>query len=157
MIKSLDAVVIDMEIEGYTLKGPLTDVTKVPLDARGVYVVVDLVDGEPQQYLDIGVTRQLGNELKTHARKNCWEENASGEIAYCYKITSGTWDRDLDLNPLSEGFGGMRPERFGIEGELKWKLNFACGPNPWQEIERYWETYQEYEDEFGPRATVESE
>ncbi|AUX09587.1 hypothetical protein AArcSl_1962 [Halalkaliarchaeum desulfuricum] len=146
-----------MEIAGYEFTGPFTDVSKVPLDRRGVYVVVCLADGEVDCYLDVGESEQVGERLKTHNRKDCWEENAHGEIAYCYRLTSGTWDRELDVNPLQRVRSHSRSEQFGIEGELKWKLDVACGPNPWEEIEEYWEIYREYEAEFGPRAGADAE
>lgn len=145
-----------MEIAGYEFKGPFADVSKVPLDRSGVYVVVCLVDDEVHCYLDVGESEQMGERLKTHRREACWQENAHGEIAYCYRRTSGRWGRDLEPNPLQRTPSRKHSERFGIEGELKWKLDFACGPNPWEEIEEYWEIYREYEQEFGPRGSADS-
>lgn len=146
-----------MEIAGYEFAGPFTDVSNVPLDRAGVYAVVCLVDDEVHCYLDVGESPQVGEQLKTHHRKGCWEENAHGEIGYCYRTTSGTWERDLEPNPLQRTPGRSRAEQFGIEGELKWKLDLPCGPNPWEEIEGYWEVYREYEREFGPRGGADSE
>jgi len=145
-----------MELAGYDFHGPYTDVTKVPLDARGVYVVVCLEDDTFHCCLDIGESMQLGNRLRTHNRKTCWREHVHGEIAYCYKTTEGTWDRDLEPDPLRHTPDGDT-EQFGIESELKWKLEFPCGRNPWADIEEYWEIYQDYEEEFGPRGSVELE
>lgn len=144
-----------MEIAGYEFKGPFTDVTNVPLDASGVYVVVSLVDGEPDRFLDVGESRQLGDSLKTHSRKSCWQEHATGDIAYCYKLTVTEWDHDLEPNPLEHT--PARSAQAGLESELKWKLDFACGRDPWQEIAQYWELYQEYEQEFGPRNSLNLE
>ena len=146
-----------MEIVGYQFTGPFTDVTKVPLDARGVYVVVCLVDGEPHCCLDVGATRQLGNRLKSHDRESCWEENVHGEVGYCYKITGGVWHRELATNPLQGVSDRSESERSGIESELQWKLDVACGENPWREIEKYWEVYGEYEEAFGSRGSFEFE
>lgn len=141
-----------MEIASYQFTGPLTDVTKVPLDARGVYVVVDLVGDEVHGYLDVGEAKQLGDELHSHDRTDCWEEYAQGDIGYCYRITSGGWERDLDTNPLQRSPEKPRAESAGIVSELLWKHDFACTPDPWEEIEAHWRVYQTYEDEFGPRA-----
>ena len=143
-----------MDIGGYEFTGPVTDVSSVPLDGRGVYVVVDLVDGEVQKYLDVGETRQLGDTLRLHERNSCWAENSDGDLGYCYRITSGEWKRDLDPNPLEHTSERERPERTGIVSELTWKLEFVCCPNPWSEIEAFWELYKTYEDEFGPRETA---
>ncbi|MEF8779509.1 MAG: hypothetical protein V5A46_02365 [Haloferacaceae archaeon] len=141
-----------MEIAGYEFKGPFRDVSKVPLDRTGVYVVACLVDGDVDCFLDVGASEQVGERLKTHNRQECWRENAHGDIAYCYRLTSGAWERDLDANPLRRGTGRGGSEPFGIEGELRWKLQLPCGPNPWERIEEYREIYAEYEREFGPRA-----
>lgn len=146
-----------MEIAGYEFTGPYTDVSKVPLDRRGVYVVVCLVDGEVDCYLDVGEADQVGERLKTHHRRECWEEHAHGEIAYCYRLTSGEWDRDLTVNPLARMPGRNRSEQHGIAGELNWKLDVPCGSNPWEEIETYWEIYRTYERTFGPRAGTQEE
>lgn len=145
-----------MDIGGYEFTGPVTDVASVPLDGRGVYVVVDLVDGEVDGYLDIGEARQLGDALRLHDRKTCWHENATGDLGYCYRITSGEWDRDLAPNPLEQTGEHATRERFGIVSELTWKLDFPCCPNSWQEIEEFWALYQEYEDEFGPREASQT-
>ena len=143
-----------MEFAGYEFKGPYTSVTKVPLDARGVYVVVCLVDGELHCCLDSWESRQLGNQLKSHSRTDCWEEHVHGEIAYCYKTTTAGSDRDLEPNPLDhDRIDRSRAEQVGIESELRWKLDCPCGRNPWAEIEEYWEIYQSYEAEFGPRGS----
>ena len=144
-----------MEIAGYEFKGPYTDVSDVPLDASGVYVVVSLADGEPDRFLDVGESRQLGERLKTHDRKSCWEEHATGEIAYCYMTSIGEWDHDLEPNPLEHTPGGSA--QAGLGSELKWRLDVACGRDPWAEIEEYWRLYQAYEDEFGPRDSLDFE
>lgn len=143
-----------MDIAGYEFQGPFTDATKIPLDGSGVYVVVCLVDDEPHCCLDVGESRQLGEQLRTHDRKPCWQDNVHGEVGYCYKILSGSWDRDLEPNPLGRAPGKGRSEQVGIESELQWKLECACGRNPWQQLEEYWEVYQQYEQRFGPRGSA---
>jgi len=146
-----------MEIAGYEFTGPVTDATKIPLDGSGVYVVVCLVDGDVHCCLDVGKARQLGDRLRSHNRRGCWEEHVHGEIAYCYKITSGTWDRDLEADPITHSPGGSRSQMAGTTSELQWKLDCPCGRNPWREIEEYVERYREYENEFGPRGSVSLE
>lgn len=148
--------ILSMEIGGYEFKGPFTDVTGIPRDVSGVYVVLCLVDGEPHCSLDVGASSQVGERLREHDRETCWQENVHGEIAYCYKITSGVWDGKVEPNPLDSP-SESRSEQAGLESELKWKLEVACGRNPWQEIEEYWKLYQSYEDEFGPRGSVNVE
>ncbi|MDY6818054.1 MAG: hypothetical protein SVG88_05265 [Halobacteriales archaeon] len=143
-----------MEIGGYEFNGPLTDVTGIPRDVSGVYVVLCLVDDEPHCCLDVGAANQVGERLRGHDRETCWQEHVHGDIAYCYRITSGTWDGTLEPNPL-DAASEPRSEQAGLKSELKWKLDVACGHNPWQEIEDCWELYQAYEDEFGPRGTGE--
>lgn len=145
-----------MEIGGYEFTGPLTDVTGIPRDVSGVYVVLCLVDEKPHCCLDVGASNQVGERLREHDRKPCWQENVHGEIGYCYRITSGSWEGKLDPNPL-DSTSNSRTEQTGLKSELQWKLEVACGPNPWQELEEYWELYQSYEDEFGPRGSVEIE
>lgn len=141
-----------MEIAGYEFTGPFTDVTRIPLDASGVYVVACLVDGEPRRCLDLGGARQLGEQLRSHDRKSCWEENCDGEIAYYYRSAAGTWDGDLPPNPLEATSATAHSERLGIVSELQWRLEPACGSNPWAEIEEFWEVYREYEEAFGERG-----
>jgi len=142
-----------MELAGYEFNGPFSDVTKVPLDAGGVYAVICLREGDFHCCLDIGVSKQLGEELKNHVRKACWRENVHGDIAFCYRVSTGDWDRDLEPDPLGQGSSESHTEPHGIESELKWKLPVVCGPNPWQQIEDYWEVYQAYERQFGPRES----
>lgn len=142
-----------MEIAGYEFKGPFTEVEKVPLDVSAVYLVACLEDGEPARCLDLGETRQLGERLRSHDRRSCWEDNCDGDIAYYYRISPGKWDRDLPPNPLATTSAGARSERLGILSELQWRLDSVCGPNPWQTLEEYWETYQQYEDEFGEQGS----
>jgi hypothetical protein len=142
-----------MEIAGYEFNGPISDVTNIPLDGSGVYVVLCLEDGDPHCCLDIGESQQLGEELKSHQRRSCWQEHVHGDIAYCYKPIVSSSDRDLAPNPLEHSSEGARVEQSGIASELQWKLEAACGPNPWQELEEYWEIYEEYEQRFGPRGS----
>lgn len=144
-----------MEIAGYEFRGPFTNLTNVPLDAAGVYVVVDLVDGEPRCCLDVGSARQLGDRLSGNERESCWEDNAVGEIAYCYRIAAGSWERDLEADPLGSTPEDSDSKRAGITSELKWKLEFPCGRDPWEDIERLWALYQAYEAEFGERNALD--
>jgi len=142
-----------MEIAGYEFKGPFTDTTRLPLDASAVYVVVCLDGDEPQRCLDVDATRQLGERLRSHDRRPCWENNCDGDIGYYYRSVSGTWDRNLDPNPLTLTSADSRPERLGILSELQWQLDPVCGSNPWQTIEDYWETHKQYETTFGERGS----
>ena len=142
-----------MEIAGYTFKGPFTDVAKLPLDASAVYVVACLENGEPRRCLDIGATRQLGEHLRSHDRRPCWKDNCNDEIAYYYRSAAGPWNGDLEPNPLAATSRAAHSERLGILSELQWRLESTCGPNPWAEIARYWNIYQEYENEFGGQGS----
>jgi hypothetical protein len=142
-----------MEIADYEFKGPFTDMTKLPLDVSAVYVVACHEDGEPRQCLDIGETPQLGERLRSHDRRPCWEDNCDGDIAYYYRRVSGTWDRDLEPNPLETTSAEARSERLGIVSELQWRLDPVCGSNPWQTISDHWETYQQYETTFGEQGS----
>ena len=83
------------------------------------------------------VTRKgnLRHRLKYHGRKDCWRKNVHGTIGYAVRYISNT------------------NERTGVERELQWKLDYACGNNNWRDIELAWQEYQEFERRFGPRGS----
>lgn len=118
-------------------------------------MVLCLVKEEPHCVLDIGTseggiargghpdtskrtvtkTGNLQYRLKKHDRRNCWEENSHGEIGYCARYVADTMKRN------------------DLERELQWKIEYACGTNPWKETEKRWKEYQQFEEKFGPMGS----
>lgn len=146
-----------MKIGGYEFEEVVRERHTIS-DKRGVYVILCLVDGEPHCILDIGESSKVGTRLKDHDRKQCWRENVHGEIGFCVKYTSykgGMENPHKHAPPAARESGGKYPqkERHAIEEELQWKLDYPCGTNPWEKIERAYERYKKYEDEFGPRGS----
>ena len=144
---------MSINIGGYNFDGPYNDPDEIK-EELGAYVVLCLVDGMPHCVLDIGtaeggtaptrrdpfarmVTRtgNLRHRLRSHNRKDCWRKNVHGTIGYAVRYISNT------------------NERIGVERELQWKLDYACGDNHWKNIELAWQEYQEFEHRFGPRGS----
>lgn len=148
-----------MEIGGHEFE-EVFDEPHAVSDRRGVYVVLCLVQGEPHCVLDIGESSKVGTRLKEHDRKQCWRENAHDEIAFCVKYTSykgGMKNPSRHAPPAAREPDGNyeQKERHKLEEELQWKVDHPCGTNPWEEIERAYERYKKYEDEFGPRGSYQ--
>jgi hypothetical protein len=118
---------MSINMGGYDFDGPYNDPDEIK-EELGVYVVLCLVDGMPHYVLDIGtaeestaptrrdpfarvVTRtgNLRHRLKSHDRKDCWRKNIHGTIGYAVRYIYNT------------------NERFDVERELQWKLDYACG------------------------------
>lgn len=141
---------MSINLGGYKFEGPFFDLEEIKKDL-GVYVVLCIKDNTPHCILDIGtseggegskinkrIVTKTGNlqyRLKTHTRKECWDLNKHYKIGYAV----------LYINDTNE--------RLKIESELKWKYNFACGTNPWKEIEKACEEYKYYEKQFGQRGS----
>ena len=141
-----------IDIGGYNFEGIYFDPDQIREDA-GVYVVLCIVNETPHCILDIGTsghggtylspnrkpviteTSNLRHRIKSHDRKKCWEEKKHGEIGFAV-----LYDSD-------------EKEILRIERELQWKFEFACGQNPWKEIEKDWQKYKEFERQFGPRGS----
>jgi len=137
----------------YDFEGPYNDSSLDEIREKlGVYVVLCLVDRKPHCVLDIGTSEggigrghqrvptkrgNLKQRLKTHKRRHCWGKNAHGDIGYAVHYID-------DIN-----------ERLDIEEELQWKLDYACGDNPWKDREVAWQEYQELERKFGPRGSAQ--
>ena len=147
-----------IEIGGYEFEGPYKDAEPLQM-RRGIYVVIDIVDGKPHSVLDIGTSSQIEERLGSHhSRQSCWYENKNGEIAYCVKYTGGSTDIDShDYAPPSvrKSREGTAKERLMIEDELFWKYDVPCGTNHWKQKEKKIERYEKYEQMFGPRAQHE--
>jgi hypothetical protein len=146
------------EIGGYEFEGPYKDAE--PLQMRpGTYVVVDIVDGEPQSVLDIGTSSQIEERLGGHhSRQDCWHRHKDGEIGYFVKYTGGSTDVDpYNYAPpaVRKSNEDTRKERLIIEDELFWKYDVPCGTNHWEQKEKMIERYNMYEKMFGPRAQHE--
>ena len=148
---NLDTNPMSINIGGYDFDGPYYDPDEIK-EELGVYVVLCFVEEMPHCVLDIGtavggiggrrarmVTRtgNLRHRLKSHDRQDCWRKNVHGKIGYAVRYI---YDTD---------------EQIGVEKELQWKLDYACGRNPWKDIELAWQEYQEFEQRFGPRGSVQ--
>ena len=125
-----------MEISGYEFEGIFLDMKEVR-EELGVYVVLCLVKEEPHCVLDIGTAEgriapgqydssrripspkgNLRHRIRTHDRRDCWEQHVHGMIGYCVRYVTDT------------------EERISLERELQWKLEYACGTNPFEETEK---------------------
>lgn len=144
-----------IDIGGYEFEGPYTDTE--PLKRKsGVYIIVDLVDGDPRCVLDIGTSSQIRKRLSGyHDRQDCWREHKQGKIGYCVKYTKGSTDINAyDYAPpaVRKSDDETRKERLIIEDELFWKYDVPCGTNHWEQKEKAIERYKKYEKMFGPRG-----
>lgn len=147
-----------IEIGGYEFEGPYTDTRQLQMRS-GIYVIVDVLNGEARCILDIGTSGQIEERLGGyHDRQSCWQENKQGEIGYCVKYTSGSTDVDTyNYAPpaVRKSNKDTRKERLIIEDELFWKYDVPCGTNHWEQKEKAIERYESYEEMFGPRAQHE--
>jgi hypothetical protein len=141
---------MSINIGGYDFEGPFNDPDEIKKEI-GVYVVICLVDGLPHCILDIGTseggtptrgisrvvtkTGNLKHRLRTHKRRNCWDEKKHGEIGYAVRYIQNT------------------DERLAVEKELQWKFNYPCGDNYWKNVELAWREYKKFERQFGSRGS----
>ncbi|WP_227132318.1 hypothetical protein [Halorubellus salinus] len=134
-----------MNIAGYEFKEVTTGTEELPSKAVGVYVVVCVISGRPHCVLYIGTSEggvradvtpsgNLQHTLETHKKRDCWEENAHGEIGYFIK--SVTDDE----------------RRTAIRNELQWKFITPCGVDPW-DAPQTGDDWEEYRESFGPRGS----
>lgn len=147
-----------IEIGGYEFEGPYTDTRQLQMRS-GIYVIVDVLNGEARCILDIGTSGQIEERLGGyHDRQSCWQDNKQGEIGYCVKYTSGSTDVDAynyAPSAVRKSNKDTRKERLIIEDELFWKYDVPCGTNHWEQKEKAIERYESYEEMFGPRAQHE--
>jgi hypothetical protein len=138
-----------VQIEGYEFKRVYTDTDGISETQIGIYVVVCLVDGDPQRVVDIGTTGEgsdpvvmktsnLQYRLQNHDRDDCWEEACDGELGYCVKYV-----RD-------------DTERLELEKELRWKFAPPCGSDTWDQPGTVgWGQTKELELAYGSQGVAE--
>jgi len=147
-----------IEIGGYEFEGPYTNTEALHLRS-GVYIILDVVDGEADSVLDVGTSGQIKKRLsRHHKRQSCWHDNKRGEIGYCIKYTSGSTDVETyDYAPpaVRKSNKNTRKERLIIEDELFWKYDVPCGTNHWEQKEEAIKRYNKYEEMFGARGQHE--
>ena len=75
----------DIEIGDYTFIGPYMS-TDLIEDRSGVYAVICIMENK-RYLLDVGESAQVKTWLDTHDRRDCWEKNCQGTLAYSVKYT----------------------------------------------------------------------
>ena len=137
-----------MDIGGYEFDGVFTDLNQISSHDIGVYVVLCLINDHPHCVLYVGTSEggtgratgpdvtEAGNlqqTLRSHKKRNCWQEETHGEIGYC-------------VRPVTE-----TDSRIDIRDELQWKYVTPCGTDPWDTTSKSDEA--EFKHRFGPRGS----
>lgn len=136
-----------MQLGTHTFHGPFIKADHV-VDTLGVFVVVDLVEGDPERVQDIGnstgdaddtatSTNNLRYRILTHRRREWWDAEREGRIGYLVHYTDHI-DKIIEL-----------------QSRLEWMFDPACGKNQWQRTEEWVERYEGMRDRFGERGSFD--
>jgi hypothetical protein len=101
--------VMPITIAKYTFDGPYTSVDKLE-DRSGVYAIICQKEGK-NYLIDVGESSTMKSRVKTHDRKDCWEENCEGTLAVAVYYTPNS----------------QQPGRMAIEQEIRDQYDVPCG------------------------------
>lgn len=93
----------------YTFNGPYSSPDSLH-NQGGVYVIHCYRD-EKYYRVDVGESGEIRDRVKNHDRKDCWEENCSGELRYSELLTPGK----------------TQEERMAIEKTIRDERELLCG------------------------------
>lgn len=128
-----------MHVGDYEFIGIYTDPNHISKES-GVFVVIDVVDGEPARVLDIGCSGACSNLhdwICDHRLIEWWYGEAEGTVGYLLRYTENSDEID------------------DIIDELTWQFTPPCGSHHWDRVETFMREYKEMEERFGERGPPE--
>lgn len=96
-------------VSGVTFDGPFSSTNDLG-DQSGVYLIVCQLDGKYHP-IDCGESATVRRRIASHDRRDCWQANAFGQLAFAVHYTPGM----------------QKAERREIESMLRNHYAFPCG------------------------------